>query len=175
MRKILPLISLFCLATTSSLSAAPAGYFDLRPTAIVSGETWEQGGKTYRLYGVQACLRNTFYTSQNSTKQDCGLASADGFAAFVADTKPFCSVIVATDDVDYTMCYSRIGEHVVDFGMSLIVSGYAFAALDGNGLPYMPAYSVAEKEAAENRKGLWQFDDVQHPAIFLSTHAKAEK
>lgn len=168
-------LSIVYLITISNLIAAPAGYFDLKPTTVITGDTWEQGGKTYRLYGVQSCLRDTFYTAKNAKKQDCGIASVDGFAAFVTDTKPFCAVIVTINNINYTMCYSHIGKEVVDFGMSLIVSGYAFAALNENGLPYIDDYSVAEKEAAENRNGLWMFDDVQHPAIFLSTHAKAQK
>ena len=110
-------------------NANAADYFTLQPDAIISGDTWHQNNKTYRLYGIQACLRNTFYTDKNGQQQDC----------------------------------------------ALIASGYAFASLNHQGLPYVPAYSVAEKSAAEKRKGLWAFTDVQHPAIFLSQHAKAQK
>lgn len=156
-------------------NANAADYFTLQPDAIISGDTWHQNNKTYRLYGIQACLRNTFYTDKNGQQQDCGIASADGLAAFIADTTPSCSVIIASADINYTMCYATVGSTAVDLGTALIASGYAFASLNNQGLPYVPAYSVAEKSAAEKRKGLWAFTDVQHPAIFLSQHAKAQK
>lgn len=155
-------------------NANAADYFTLQPDAIISGDTWQQNNKTYRLYGVQACLRNTFYTDKNGQQQDCGIASADGLAAFIADTKPSCSVII-TADINYAMCYATVGAAAIDLGTALIATGYAFASLNRQGLPYVPDYSVAEKSAAEKRKGLWAFKDVQHPSIFLSQRAKAQK
>lgn len=152
-----------------------ADYFALRPVAIISGDSWQQNDKIYRLYGVQSCLRNTFYTDNNGQQQDCGIASADGLAAFIADTKPSCSVIISSADINYTMCYATVGAIAIDLGTALIASGYAFASLNSQGLPYVNDYAVAEKSAAEKRKGLWAFKDVQHPAIYLSQHAKAQK
>ncbi|MEY9625110.1 endonuclease YncB(thermonuclease family) [Sinorhizobium fredii] len=53
----------------------------------------------------------------------------------------------------------------------MITSGYAFTALNADGLPFHPPYAVAEQDARVKRAGLWQFEDVQHPAILLSREA----
>ena len=57
----------------------------------------------------------------------------------------------------------------------LISSGFAFAALDAGGLPVHAEYAVVEQDARERHAGLWQFDDVQHPAILLSRNANARE
>ncbi|MEY9534617.1 endonuclease YncB(thermonuclease family), partial [Sinorhizobium fredii] len=46
-------------------------------------------------------------------------------------------------------------------------------SLNGEGLPYHVPYAVAEQLARDRRAGLWQFEDVQHPAILLSREVNA--
>ncbi|TIT90201.1 MAG: thermonuclease family protein [Mesorhizobium sp.] len=154
------------------VAAAPAGYFNLRPgVALESGDSWTDVGARYHLYGVQSCLRGTYYADSSGRREDCGEASLAVMAAFIADTKPVCSPIATIAKVTYVVCYATVGADQLDLGNLMITSGYAFAALQPDGLPYSPAYAVAEQVAREKHAGLWQFKDVQHPAILLGRAA----
>lgn len=165
------LLFTFALAATSA-TAAPEGYFDLRPgVTLETGDTWIGGDKRYRLYGVQSCLRGTSYTDKHGEKRDCGDASLAVFAAYIKDTKPVCAPVARTADFTYVVCYAQVGQSRLDLATMMITSGYAFAALNAEGLPFHPPYAVAEQDAREKRAGLWRFDDVQHPAILLSRTA----
>ncbi|MBZ9772610.1 thermonuclease family protein [Mesorhizobium sp. CO1-1-8] len=165
---------LIAVSFSAPAAAAPAGYVELRPgLALESGDSWTEAGANYHLYGVQACLRGTFYTDLSGHREDCGDASLAVIAAFIADTKPVCTPVATIGNVVHVICYATVGEDRVDLGNLMITSGYAFAALQPNGLPYWPAYAVAEQVAREKRAGLWRFDDVQHPAILLGRAAKA--
>lgn len=158
---------------TSHAVAAPAGYFDLTPgIRLDTGDAWEFGAKRYRLYGVQSCLRGTFYTDASGARRDCGEASMVVLAAFIKDTKPVCAPVVETGGLTFVICYADIEKQRLDLGMMMITKGYAFAALGRDGLPVHPPYAVAEQEARSAGEGLWQFKEVQHPAILLSHAAK---
>ncbi|KSV73626.1 succinoglycan biosynthesis protein exoI [Sinorhizobium sp. Sb3] len=171
MREVL--ILLLTLFPTS-VAAAPDGYFDLLPgVTLETGDTWTSDGKRYRLYGVQSCLRGTSYTDKHGQKRDCGEASLAVLAAYIKDTKPVCAPIVKKDGIAYVVCYAIVGKSRLDLANVLITSGYAFAALNGEGLPYHVPYAVAEQLARDRRAGLWQFEDVQHPAILLSREVNA--
>jgi endonuclease YncB( thermonuclease family) len=169
------LITVLVTMFSGSAIGAPQGYFDLAPgVTLETGEAWvDPAGVRYRLYGVQSCLRGTNYTNKAGQERDCGDASLAVFGAFIKDTKPICAPVARTDDQTYVMCYATIGGQRLDLGTVLISSGYAFAALDRKGLPYHTPYAVAEQVARQNQVGLWQFEDVQHPSIFLSRNATA--
>jgi endonuclease YncB( thermonuclease family) len=155
------LLSLCMVLFSTTAFAAPEGYFDLQPgVTLESGDTWVSEGQRYRLYGVQSCLRGTAFTDTTGNKKDCGEASLAVFAAYIKDTKPVCAPVAQTADTSYVICYATIGGSRLDL-----------ATLKADGLPYHPAYAVAEQEAREKRVGLWQFEDVQHPAILLSKSA----
>ncbi len=161
-----------CILSVSA-QAAPPGYFDLRPgVTLETGDSWFQDGARYRLYGVQSCLRGTFYTDKSGEKRDCGEASLAVFAAYVKDTSPACAPVVKTTDLTYVICFAVVGEKQLDLGSVMIGSGFAFAALDVQGRPLYPAYGLTEQEARGQRAGLWAFEDVQHPALLLSKAAK---
>jgi endonuclease YncB( thermonuclease family) len=148
--------------------AAPDGYFDLLPgVTLESGDSWIQQGRRYRLYGVQTCLRGTTYTDHAGQRRDCGEASLAVLAAYITDTHPVCATISAQADTTYVACYATIGADRLDLANILIASGFAFAAVGVDGLPQHAPYAVVEQRAREKRVGLWQFDDVQHPAIVL--------
>jgi hypothetical protein len=49
----------------------------------------------------------------------------------------------------------------------LITSGFALAATGADGLPQHAPYAVIEEIAREERARLWQFSDLQQPAIAL--------
>ncbi|RWA88138.1 MAG: thermonuclease family protein [Mesorhizobium sp.] len=166
------LVVVLAAVISGSVAAAPAGYFNLRPgVALESGDSWTDAGARYHLYGVQSCLRGTYYADSSGRREDCGEASLAVMAAFIADTKPVCSPIATIAKVTHVVCYATVGADQLDLGNLMITSGYAFAALQADGLPYSPAYAVAEQVAREKRAGLWQFKDVQHPAILLGRAA----
>lgn len=157
---------------TGTAAAAPEGYFELRPGIILeSGDSWADAGERFRLYGVQACLRGTFYTDNAGGRRDCGEASLAVLAAYIADTHPICAAVARDGDTLHVACYATIGPDRLDLATLLIASGYAFASLRADGVPNHPAYSVAEQIARERGAGLWQFKDVQHPSILLSNAA----
>jgi endonuclease YncB( thermonuclease family) len=171
-RRLLAAIPLAMIASHAAV-AAPAGYFDFTTgTLLETGDTWASGGKRYRLYGLQSCLRGTTYTDTSGNRRDCGEASIAMLAAFVKDTSPVCAPVAGSKDLTFAVCYASVGGQRLDLAMMMISEGYGFASLDSTGLPFYPAYAVAEQKAREARRGLWQFDDVQHPAILLSRAAQ---
>lgn len=161
---------LVALAFGSRLATAAAteGYFQLQPgITLESGDSWKDGDQHFRLFGVQACLRGTFYTDKAGVRRDCGEASLAVLAAYIADTKPQCAMIVRSAETVFVSCYATIGTDRLDLANLMVTSGFAFASLDARGLPYHVPYAVAEQAARERKAGLWQFDDVRHPAVLL--------
>lgn len=170
----------FAIAALSIIMAAeahsaPPGYFDLKPgVTLETGETWSDGSRRYRLYGVQSCIRGTSYTDRQGQKRDCGEASLSMFAAYIKDTQPVCAPTAKTSDLTYVVCYATVAGDRLDLGTIMVSQGFAFAALDASGLPVFPAYSVAEQDARARNAGLWQFSDVTHPSIWLSSRVNAQ-
>ncbi|WP_107678021.1 thermonuclease family protein [Agrobacterium sp. LAD9] len=163
------------VAMATAAEAAPPGYFDLRPgVTLETGETWNDGSTRYRLYGVQSCIRGTSYTDLQGQKRDCGDASLAVLAAFIKDTKPICAATAKTSDLTYVVCYATVANERLDLGTMMVSQGFAFAALDAQGFPVFPAYSVAEQDARARNSGLWQFSDVTHPSIWLSSRVNAQ-
>lgn len=175
MKKIQCFFIAALLATPAS--AAPEGYFDLKAgITLETGDTWtDETGKKFRLYGVQSCLRGTYYTVESGIKQDCGDASLAMFAAYIQDTKPICAPIAQGQNITYVFCYATVGKNRLDLASVMITSGFVFAALNNDGLPVYPQYAVAEQQARNEQAGLWKFKDVQHPSILLSQMAKQKR
>nr|WP_281722391.1 thermonuclease family protein [Nitrosomonas nitrosa] len=149
-------------------AAPPEGYFELLPgVTLETGDSWIDQGVRYRLYGVQACLRGTTYTDHAGNKRDCGEASLAVLAAYIADTLPICAPLIEREGTVYVACYATVGRDRLDLANLLIASGFAFAAMRDDGLPQHLPYTVAEQNARERGAGLWQFEDVEHPAILL--------
>ncbi|HWU61134.1 MAG TPA: thermonuclease family protein [Ensifer sp.] len=138
---------------------------------FLTGDSWRDGQRTLRLYGVQSCLRGKVYTDHLGRKQDCGVVSAAMLAAVVHDTDPICravaSVLDRQGDANPTVivvCTVRLGDRELDLGSLLITQGFAFAALANGGKPvYMP-YRTQEMIARQAKMGLWAFDDVPLPS-----------
>jgi len=171
-----PLLLALACCSTPAIAAPPEGYFELRPgMTLDSGDSWQDGGRHFRLFGVQTCLRGTFYTDKSGTRRDCGEASLAVFAAYIADTKPLCAQVGRSAGTVFVSCYATIGVDRLDLANLMISSGFAFASLDGHGLPHHAPYAVVEQAAREKGVGLWQFDDVQHPAILLGQAAGRER
>ena len=166
---------LFLLLTgglTPASAALPEGYFELtRSVTLESGDSWQDGGRHFRLFGVQACLRGTAYTDVSGARRDCGEASLAVLAAYIADTDPVCAQVAQSAGTAFVSCYATIGTDRLDLANLMISSGFAFASLDERGLPHHAPYAVVEQAARQKKIGLWQFDDVQHPAILLGQSA----
>jgi hypothetical protein len=113
---------------TGQAIAAPVGYVDFPiGTVFETGDTWMSAGKRYRLYGLQSCLRGTFYTDGSGNKRDCGEASIAVLAAFVKDTNPVCAPLVGRADLTFVVCHASVGGQRLDLAMMLIAEGYGFA------------------------------------------------
>lgn len=141
-----------------------------------TGDSWYQDGKRMRLYGVQSCIRGTFYTDNLGQKQDCGAVSLAMFAALVRDTNPTCMAVAQisptvadNQSTILVVCSAHIGDVTVDLGTAMIAEGFAFTAFknDGNAV-YVP-YVVAEAKAREAGKGLWAFRDMPHPISTINS------
>ena len=159
------------LICVGNAQAIPEGYFALSPgVELVTGETWRTSDGTYRLYGIQSCLRGTTFTNGVGEQQDCGEASLAVFAAYIRDTAPLCAPVarLAASDLTYVSCYSVIGQDRLDLANILVAEGFAFAALQPDGNPVHLPYRVTEQTAQTARRGLWAFDDVQHPSLLVT-------
>jgi endonuclease YncB( thermonuclease family) len=169
------LLAALAFSSIPAPAAAHEDYFELKPgVTLESGDSWRGGGQHFRLFGVQACLRGTFYTDKAGTRSDCGEASLAVLAAYIADTTPQCAQVARSADTVFVSCHVTLGRDRLDLANLMISSGFAFASLDMHGLPYHAPYAVMEQAAREKRIGLWQFDDVQHPAILLGQSASHE-
>jgi hypothetical protein len=96
--------------STPVAAARPEGYFELKPgVTLESGDSWHDGDRHYRLFGVLACLRGTFYTDKAGARRDCGEASLAVLAAYIADTTPRCAEVVKSAGTMFVSCYAAIG------------------------------------------------------------------
>ncbi len=153
-----------------------AGWFSIPASALYkTGDSWTDGGLTYRLYGVQSCLRGTSFTNAHGMKRDCGEASLAMLVALTRDLHPRCydaadlpaAHTVLVFCIAQPMTGTGAGSRL-DLGTALIATGFAFAALTPDGKPVHPPYLVAELTAQRSRTGLWAFADLPEPnAIIL--------
>lgn len=144
---------------------------------FTTGDSWIHGGETYRLYGVQACLRGTAVTNVAGARIDCGEASLAMLVALIRDLQPRCYTAArqASTRTRFVVCLALLqkGEAAgsrIDLATALISTGWAFAAITSSGAPIHPPYIVAQEFARKQRRGLWQFEDVPDPnRIILKT------
>ncbi len=140
------------------------------PTAaqFETGDTWVSGGRRYRLYGIQSCLRGTRVTVANGMARDCGELNIIMTQAIIRDTRPVCETV---NDIDQhnavVVCQTTAGEHRYDLATYLIAQGWGFAAFDDSGQLVVPGYRVAEDSARSARAGLWASSDLPHPVSVL--------
>ena len=191
MRAVLAIVAVLA-ATISPAVAQPAasGWFPVPATAVYqTGDSWTDRGFTYRLYGVQACLRGTSFTNAHGLKRDCGEASLAMLIALTRDLHPQCYQASALPEARtifvFCIAWPTVGAAAglrIDLGTALISTGYAFAALTPDAKPVHPPYFVAQLVAERSRAGLWAFGDLPEPnAIILralktglSAHAPSE-
>lgn len=165
------------LALGSAQAQTPASRWYPVPSSVVfqTGDSWSDAGNTYRLYGVQACLRGTTFTNAHGLKRDCGEASLSMLVALIRDLRPQCysAAIQQQTRTVFVFCVATRVEGAgkgsrIDLGTALITTGFAFASLKPDGEAVHEPYRIAERLAHETRAGLWAFNDVPDPnAIIL--------
>lgn len=140
-----------------------------------TGDGWSDGGITYRLYGVQSCLRGTSFTNAHGLNRDCGEASLAMLVALTRDLRPQCYDAAEQPETKtvFVFCVATrvtgagAGSRI-DLGTALIATGFAFAALKPDGQPVHAPYFVAQLVAQRAKAGLWAFPDLPDPnAIIL--------
>lgn len=165
--------------TPSPSTVQPSQWFalDEKNMTFITGDTWSSKGVTYRLYGVQSCLRGTYFTNLYGLKRDCGEASMAMTIAMIRDLKPVCYTAVQTQDAStqFVVCMATFttGPNAgsrIDFATALITYGFAFAAVSADGKAVHAPYIVAQALAQKKHSGLWQFSDLPDPnALILQT------
>lgn len=165
------------LAASPATPQSPAPAWAPVPASAVyqTGDSWTDRGVTYRLYGVQSCLRDSAFTNAHGQKRDCGEASLAMLVALVRDLRPQCSAAGQSpgSSTVFVFCIAKptagaAAGSRIDLGTALIATGFAFAALAPNGQPVHAPYAVAEQVAQKSRAGLWAFADLPDPnAIIL--------
>lgn len=141
---------------------------------FITGDTWRIKGATYRLFGVQACIRSTQFQNAAGGVSDCGEASIAYFASLIVDTTPKCKPLFQSDangspPITYVVCQAHVGENLLDLGTIIVTQGFGFAATARDGDNWKPVYfpySVAEAGAKKDRRGLWA-GVFSHPTLAL--------
>ncbi|CDZ29954.1 thermonuclease family protein [Neorhizobium galegae] len=137
-----------------------------------TGDTWISGGRRYRLYGLQACLRGTSITISGGAVRDCGELNVIMTQALIRDTRPVCTNIKDIDGNNAVVaCQTTAGQHRYDLATYMIAQGWGFAAVDGAGHLIVPGYRVAEESARSVRAGLWAYSDLPDPVSILAQQA----
>lgn len=141
-----------------------------------TGDSWVSGGRRYRLYGLQACLRGTSITLSGEAVRDCGELNVIMAQALIRDTRPVCARIQEIDQNNTVVaCQTTAGQHRYDLATYMIAQGWGFAAVDGAGQLIVPGYRVAEDSARAARAGLWAYSDLPHPVTVLMQQAETSR
>jgi endonuclease YncB( thermonuclease family) len=162
------------MGATFAQSLSPS-WFPIPASAIYeTGDSWSDGGVTYRLYGVQSCLRGTRFTNAHGLQRDCGEASLAMLAALIRDLRPQCyaAAEIRQPKTIFVFCIAiptwGAGKGSrIDLGTALIATGFAFAAMTPNGRPVHAPYLAAERVAQNSRAGLWAFPDLPDPNAII--------
>lgn len=165
---------IFLLSLTQSFPASAQvqnpGWQPIAASAtFTTGDTWTSDGVTYRLYGVQACLRGTSFSSSIGEKRDCGAASMMMLIKLIQQWNPVCYPVYHNSDntTQFVICSARVAQGTsstaVDLGTALISSGFSFAALNANAQPVSPSYLVSQMMAKKQQRGLWASPDMPDP------------
>ncbi len=173
-RFISPLVAVLSASITLSPSTSHAQdqWFAFPPNAVFeTGDTWVTNGQRFRLYGVQSCLRGTFFTNAQGSRVDCGEAGVAMLAAMVRDLKPLCTVSARTANLSYVVCIANVtvqGRATrLDLATAFITAGYSFAAFNPDGRPVHEPYFVAQLAAQQAKRGFHAFTDVPDPNLIL--------
>jgi endonuclease YncB( thermonuclease family) len=177
---ILSLNASFSFAQTNT--TAQSKWQLIAPNATyLTGDTWQEGVETYRLYGVQSCLRGTFIVNEHQVKRDCGEVSMTMLAAMNKDLSFLCATVANVENthMHYVVCSASLrsgdGTTKIDLGTALITTGFAFASLNLKGEPVHMPYLVTQVNAQNAHVGLWRYANVPDPnTIILDALKKAQ-
>lgn len=159
----------------TAASNAPPPIVMSKSAQLLTGDTWRDGNKLYRLYGVQSCLRGTAAIDSNGHKVDCGNLSLAHLAALFSTATVTCQPIgYAIDKATFVVCAADLDGSTIDVGTALISTGYAFAAMNMKGEAVNTNYLVAEINAKMEHDGLWAMR-FQHPVQLLLKQAQERK
>lgn len=164
------------LAATAASGQTASGWFPVPTSALYqTGDSWTERGATYRLYGVQSCLRGTSFTNAHGVPRDCGEASLAMLVALVRDLRPQCYAVaeLPASRTVFVFCIAQPSGGAgagsrIDLGTALIASGFAFAALTPEGSPVHAPYLAAQQVAQKARAGLWAFPNVPEPNAIIA-------
>jgi len=157
----------------------PSPWFQIPTDAVYeTGDAWSHGGKRFRLYGVQSCLRGTSFTNAKGVKRDCGEASLAMLVSLVRDLRPMCyaAAIVDYGKTVLVFCFATMEQGRnkgarLDLGTALISIGYGFASIKFDGQPVYAPYLIAQAQAKNTKSGLWAYADMPDPnAIILENY-----
>ncbi|MFW8583915.1 thermonuclease family protein [Rhizobium beringeri] len=141
-----------------------------------TGDTWISGGRRFRLYGLQTCLRGTSVTISPGTVRDCGQLNLIMAQAVIKDTRPVCTTIKDLDEHNAVVaCQTTTGQRRYDLATYMIAKGWGFAAVDNTGHLIVPGSGVAEESARSVRAGLWVYSDMPHPVAVLTGQTGAQR
>lgn len=170
------LAAMLATPIAAALAQTASPWFPIPANVVyLTGDSWSAGERTYRLYGVQACLRGTSFTNGHGLRRDCGEASLAMLVALVRDLRPQCYHAAESPQLRtvFVFCLASPSTGAaagsrIDLGTALISTGFAFAALKPDGQPVHAPYFVAQLVAQRSKAGLWAFADVPDPnAIIL--------
>lgn len=179
MRRALPAAAMVALTLAHGAALAQSSssrWFPVPDTAVYqTGDSWSVAGTTFRLYGVQSCLRGTSFTNAHGIRRDCGEASLAMLIALIRDLRPQCYDAAKAAEIrtTFVFCVATRSEGAgkgsrIDLGTALIATGFAFAALKPDGEPVHAPYLEAQGLARTTHAGLWAFPDLPDPnAIIL--------
>lgn len=161
-----------CMFLQSPDSYAQDQWLPFPPNATFeTGDSWLANGQRFRLYGVQSCLRGTFFFNAQSQRVDCGEAGVAMLAAMVRDLKPLCNVSARSGDLAHVVCIANVtvqGRATrLDLATALITAGYSFAAFNPDGRPVHEPYLVAQVAAQQAKRGFHALADVPDPNVIL--------
>jgi hypothetical protein len=173
-RSRVPLVAALLVGTLLAPpdSHAQDQWLPFPPNAVFeTGDTWVANGQRFRLYGVQSCLRGTFFTNAQGQRIDCGEAGVAMLASLVRDLKPLCNVSARSGDLSYVVCVANVSVQGrvtrLDLATALITAGYSFAAFSPAGRPVHEPYFVAQVAAQQAMRGFHAFMDVPDPNVIL--------
>lgn len=173
-RSCVPLVAALLVGTLLAPpdSHAQDQWLPFPPNAVFeTGDTWGANGQRSRLYGVQSCLRGTFFTNAQGQRIDCGEAGVAMLASLVKDLKPLCSVSARSGDLAYVVCVANVSVQGratrLDLATALITAGYSFAAFNPDGRPVHEPYFVAQVAAQQAKRGFHALADVPDPNVIL--------
>jgi endonuclease YncB( thermonuclease family) len=143
------------LSSASKVHAEDVWYPVPANAVFDTGDSWRDQSWSFRLYGVQACLRGTTFTNSHDLRPNCYTAAQ-----------------VSAAHARYVFCLATPTRGAgagsrIDLGTALIASGFAFPALKPDGSPVHAPYLAAQAVAKAARAGLWAFDPPDPNAILL--------